>query len=179
MADKMVLDDSPVTLTQENLVFSAALLDSNQNTETLISGGTNAFNGASELGIASNSTTWGNLTRAVSVSIPAGSIRAALLLSKSVKVRLTSFLYQNDKLFITSEPVQGKTHVQGGRVRKLVNSKVISASLSGVKLLNLSSEDEISLTFLPVNTSNIQLKSQCVFWDFQAEGTYTVTHCRK
>ena len=172
MADKMVLDDSPVTLSQENLVFTAALLDSDQNTGILILGGTNAFNGASELGIASNATTWRNLTRAASVSIPVGSIRAASLLSKSAKIRLTSFLYQNDKLFIASRPMQGNTRLQGERIRKLVNSKVISASLSGVKLLNLSSENEVSLTFLAVNASNIPLKSQCVFWDFQAEGMY-------
>ena len=76
--------------------------------------------------------------------------------------RISAFIYDNVKLFLTSKNLSNSA---------LVNSKVMSTSIKGVKFVDLPPEDELRSAFYPTNTALIG-SSECVFWNFTLSGEY-------
>jgi len=70
--------------------------------------------------------------------------------------RISAFIYDNVKLFLTSKNLSNSA---------LVNSKVMSTSVKGVKFVDLPPEDELRSAFYPTNPTLIG-SPKCVFWNF-------------
>ena len=219
MADTMTVDGSNITIHRKNVVLTILIVDAGKSQGISI-GNDKSFTGNA----SSNATSGKSPNDETSIFIPAQAIRLASNISNSSKLRFTSFVYENSKLFvqslsqniiknlkkndeiaqsspgneamkstsIDSKPrnSQESEGTVGSRedltknsdasnskelTVEVVNSKVVSAALSGIKLRNLSSAEEIVLGFAPQPYSNTTWKSKCVFWDFNAKGLSSVT----
>ncbi len=110
-------------------------------------------------------------------------MRAALNLANSTNLRVTSFVFQNAKLFLPPHHIKmqhknhkNHSHLQRFRKREkhfqngFLNSKVISTSFKDVLLRNLSDSAMVGISFLPLR--QIKGEYSCVYWDFHAAGRY-------
>ena len=84
--------------------------------------------------------------------------------------RVYSFVFENDRLFITSSSLN--LTVAGGRERhnrsRVVDSRILSASFGGLKLMNLTSAEEMKGFFRPLSQRPGRI--DCVFWDTLYQG---------
>ena len=214
----MTFNGSKININRKNIVLTILIVDAVKSQG--ISIGTRndkSFNDNA----SSNATSGKNPSGETSIFIPAQAVRLASTISNSSKLRFTSFVYENSKLFADSlsqnvvrDPIKNdeiarsphrnkamksesrKSHGSEGSASsredltiakksdassskeltvEVVNSKIVSAALSGIKLRNLSSSEEIVLGFMPQPYSNTTWKSKCVFWDFDAKGLSSIT----
>ena len=85
--------------------------------------------------------------------------------------RVTSFLFGNSNLFRTKEEEQSSLAKSnsGVNISKTVNSKVFSVAVKTVRLQNLTDDEEIISSFLPLIPVD-STPTECVFWDFSGSG---------
>ena len=99
------------------------------------------------------------------------------LLSKARKTktskdfRVTSFLFGNSTLFPTKQEQQFYSAASNYSLNTslTVNSKVLSAALKSLRLQNLSEDEEIRSSFLPLISVDNR-PTECAFWDFSGSG---------
>ncbi|XP_071944826.1 adhesion G-protein coupled receptor G2-like [Antedon mediterranea] len=102
----------------------------------------------------------------VSIYIPAIDILAS---SDGANLRVVTVVYNDSSLFPTN---QFDTDI------RRPNGQVISTSIPGVELKNLS--DPIITTFIPAEISENNNETECVFWDFELDdgnGGWSGTGC--
>ena len=76
--------------------------------------------------------------------------------------RISSFIYNNAKLFLTSD---------NSSKPDVINSRVMSASFKDLRISGLSPEDELRSSFSPIDR-NLTGSSNCAFWNFTAASTF-------
>ena len=80
--------------------------------------------------------------------------------------RITAFIFDNEKLFMTGL----KLNHSGINSSAVLNSKILSAAIKGIKLYNLNKNEEVRSTFSELKAGGG--RSDCVFWDFSGEGKF-------
>ena len=78
--------------------------------------------------------------------------------------RITVFVFDNDKLFL-NKVRKHQSNSKEENISKEVNSKIVAASIKGVKLTNLSKDEQVQTTF-STSTPSFERKVECVYWDF-------------
>ena len=94
------------------------------------------------------------------IFLPASLLRA----NSGSQTRVSSFLYDNFKLFVTS---------LNQSVMKVIDSKVMSTSIKGRSVQNLNESEELQSYFQPLNQS-ITGSASCVYWNFTRSGTLSL-----
>ena len=94
-----------------------------------------------------------------------------MLFNKTSKIlndtqRITTFIFDNEKLFMT------RLKINDAEINRsiVLNSKILSAAIKGIKLYNLTKNEKIHSTFSELKTGGG--RSDCVFWDFDGEGKF-------
>ena len=82
--------------------------------------------------------------------------------------RVTVFVFDNDKLFLTNVKTDGSTSSKRS-IGKAVGGRIVSVSIKGSKLRNLSESKQIRTRFA-TSTPSAKRQAECVFWDFNASG---------
>ncbi|XP_065060290.1 adhesion G-protein coupled receptor G4-like [Rhopilema esculentum] len=86
------------------------------------------------------------------IFLPASLLRA----NSGSQTRVSSFLYDNFKLFVTS---------LNQSATKVIDSKVMSTSIKGKSVQNLNESEEVQSYFQPLNQS-LTGSVSCVYWNF-------------
>lgn len=81
------------------------------------------------------------------------------------QIKLGTVLYSTSKLFNTKVGLHNKSNTSS-----VLNSRVISAGINGLKVQNLS--EPVVMTFQTLKEMPSSF-SQCVFWDFKALGMFS------
>ena len=84
--------------------------------------------------------------------------------------RITVFVFDDEKLFLTNIT---KDNFFSGKRRfdKAVGGRILSASITGSNLSNLSESEQIRTTFSP-SIPSVKREADCVFWDFNSVGMF-------
>ena len=82
--------------------------------------------------------------------------------------RVTVFVFDNEKLFLTKVTPDDSSK-RGSS--KAVGGRIVSVSIKGSKLRNLSDSEQIRTT-LSTSTPSAKRHAECVFWDFNAAGMF-------
>ena len=97
-------------------------------------------------------------------------LRKAKSMKPGSMLRIYSFLFENDRLFTTSSP--SSTTMTGALKRqnktRVFNSRILSAAFGGLKLMNLTSAEEMKGLFMPLSKKPGRI--HCVFWDTHVQG---------
>ena len=108
--------------------------------------------------------------RTAEIKISKEMLRKAKSLKPGSEIRIYSFLFENDRLFTTSSP--SSTSMAGALKRQnktqVVNSRILSAGFGGLKLINLTSAEEMKGLFRPLSWKPGRI--HCVFWDTRVQG---------
>ena len=83
--------------------------------------------------------------------------------------RVTTFLYDNEKLFISKE-------TSGANAKKKLNSRILAVSIKGIKLENLTETQRIKSEFKALNKTGSNTV-RCVYWEETTRGLYLYS-CR-
>lgn len=78
--------------------------------------------------------------------------------------RVTTFLYDNEKLFISEE-------TSGTNAKKKLNSRILAVSIKGIKLENLTDDQRIKSEFKALNKTGSNTV-RCVYWEETTRGLY-------
>ena len=78
--------------------------------------------------------------------------------------RVTTFLYDNEKLFISKE-------TSGANAKKKLNSRILAVSIKGIKLENLTETQRIKSEFKALNKTGSNTV-RCVYWEETTRGLY-------
>ena len=78
-------------------------------------------------------------------------------------LRVTTFLYDNEKLFLSKE-------TSGDNSSKKVNSKILAVSIKGLKLENLTEEQRVRSEFRELLNSTSEQTLNCVYWEEELRG---------
>ncbi|XP_033096234.1 uncharacterized protein LOC117100567 isoform X3 [Anneissia japonica] len=92
----------------------------------------------------------------VSIALPA-SISEVVMESNMTDFRIVVIVYNDSRLFQSSQFVNESS-------RRRPNSQVISLSVPGLERVDL--DEPILITFLPIEISETNRNTTCVFWDF-------------
>ena len=84
--------------------------------------------------------------------------------------RVTVFVFDNEKLFLTNLTTDYSTSSKR-RIGKAVGGRILSVSIKGSKLRNLSESEQIRTRF-STSTPSAKRQAECVFWDFNAAGMF-------
>ena len=84
--------------------------------------------------------------------------------------RVTVFVFDNEKLFLTNVTTDDSTSSKRGS-GKAVGGRIVSVSIKGSKLRNLPDSEQIRTTF-STSTPSAKRHAECVFWDFNAAGMF-------
>ncbi|XP_033647152.1 uncharacterized protein LOC117306763 isoform X2 [Asterias rubens] len=124
-------------------------------------------------------------------SIPVAEVKSSILVPAAVldyvtpgeTVPISFFLYQTSKLFRSPSLQEAKDPAK--LFRRAVGSRVIAATVEGIKIENLPMDQPVISAFLPLNVSGPDEMingSQCVFWDFSLNdgfGDWSSEGCSK
>ena len=83
--------------------------------------------------------------------------------------RITTFVFDNEKLFLSNMQTYSKL-LEKQNTSKMVNSKILSVSIKGVSLTNLTEDEQVTITFSPLLAT--KGRTDCVFWDFSGAGMF-------
>ncbi|XP_072026108.1 adhesion G-protein coupled receptor G4-like [Amphiura filiformis] len=117
-----------------------------------------------------------------SIALPSEVVlRFSSEVNATAMVPVTFILYRNSKLF-QSRRLRNESTTESVRV---VGTHVISATIEGLDIYNLSSDQPVVSTYIhkePENENNEFDNFQCVFWDFDLEngqGDWSNEGCRR
>ena len=84
--------------------------------------------------------------------------------------RITVFIFDDEKLFLTNIAKDSSVSSKR-RFDKAVGGRILSASLTGSKLRNLSESEQIRTRF-SLSIPSVKREADCVFWDFNSAGMF-------
>ena len=108
------------------------------------------------------------------ISLSRAMLRKADLLQPQSLDRIYSFVFENDRLFLSKKRLEKdlNSSLQHTSLEpsRMINSRILSASIGRIKLWNLTEKEEMQGRFriLSKNPGTIE----CVFWDFDASGKF-------
>lgn len=99
-------------------------------------------------------------------------LQKAAILEPASFNRIYSFVFESDRLFISKKQLEQNLNSSVGYKQsessKMINSRILSASIGGIKLGNLTGNEEMQGRFKILSDRHGNV--ECVFWDFDTTG---------
>ena len=176
-----ITNNTPVVTVRRNVAFAVKPLE--QSTEDIIITATRQkVTGFNFIDISSDKTAAPKRRRerSAEIKLSKAMVQKAGAIKPGALNRVYSFVFENDRLFITSSTLN--LTIAGSRERQnrtqVVDSRILSASFGGLKLMNLTSAEEMKGLFRPLSQKPGRI--DCVFWDTLYQGkTWLYTGCPK
>ena len=160
LANNIQLENNTKTFTtsKKNLALGVALVSTKVSGGFLIRGQKTNKNGYINLTLEVSTEEKVTINDVANIFLPESLIKRSSV-NESAN-RITTFLYDNTKLFITT---------LNASTTEVIDSKIISTSIKGAVIRNLKESEELRGFFYPLN-ANITGTPACVFWNVTTSG---------
>ena len=149
------------TTVKKNIALTISIVDGLSVEGLRIQGQQSLQNGYNNLVMISSDSEIPDKDMLASIFLPASLLKTNSMNNESaLKRRISAFLYDNSRLFQNNASSSSNNQL---------DSKILSASIKGMTISNLSPDQEMRSSFYPLNTS-LSGNASCVYWNLTKTG---------
>ena len=161
-----VQDNETVVVAKKNIAMGIKVINTKKTAGLLIQAASTTQPSVNNLTLT-NSPSDVTTSKDMATIFLSGSLLDRAEKSGDITQRITTFIYDNEKLFLIRLEID-ESRWNGTQISKKLNSKILSAAIKDTKLRNLKGEEQVRSTFSALDTD--KGKTECVFWDFNGAG---------